>query len=173
MYFTNKPYLKKIKITITRLTFQTGSVCLWTHFKSRLNIYYYKSLYCSPGPCFLDCPIDPYIIHTMFTACRHLWSDPDLTNTILKGDHPRTSVTKLYSSWLGGFREEDLWMCFSRGSNVNLGSTWRSCWFGPKPAGRNCERGPSKDHCDQVWFQLTQKFVRRRSFNVFPHRVLC
>ena len=59
----------------------------------------------------------------MFTACRHLWSDPDLTNTILKGDHPRTSVTKLYSSWLGGFREEDLWMCFSRGSNVKLGPT--------------------------------------------------
>jgi hypothetical protein len=63
---------------------------------------------------------------TIFTVFRHLGSDLDLPDTILKGDHPRTIVTKLDSSWLGGFREEDLWMCFSRGSNVNLGSTWTS-----------------------------------------------
>ena len=25
-------------------------------------------------------------------------------------------------------------------------------WIGPGPAGHNFERGPSKDHCDQVWF---------------------
>jgi len=49
----------------------------------------HKSLYNSPGPCFLDCPIDPY----MLTASRHLGSDPDLPNTILKGDYTRTSVT--------------------------------------------------------------------------------
>ena len=34
-----------------------------------------------------------------------------------------TIVTKFDSSWLGGFREEDLRMCFSRGSNVKLGPT--------------------------------------------------
>jgi hypothetical protein len=25
-------------------------------------------------------------------------------------------------------------------------------WIGPGPAGHNFERGPPKDHCDQVWF---------------------
>ena len=27
-------------------------------------------------------------------------------------------------------------------------STLRTCWVGPRPAGRNFERGPSKDRCD-------------------------
>jgi hypothetical protein len=48
------------------------------------------------------------LYYTIFTVCGHLGSDPDLPDTILKGDHPRTIVTKLDSSWLGGFREEDL-----------------------------------------------------------------
>jgi hypothetical protein len=25
-------------------------------------------------------------------------------------------------------------------------------WIGPGPAGHNFEKGPPKDHCDQVWF---------------------
>ena len=72
----------------------------------------HKSLYRSPGPCFLDCPVDPYFIlcsplvaildRTL--TCRILIHD----YTILKGDNPRTSVTKFDSSWLGGFRGEDL-----------------------------------------------------------------
>jgi hypothetical protein len=33
----------------------------------------------------------------MFSAYRHLGSDPDLPDTILKGDHPRTRVTKFVS----------------------------------------------------------------------------
>jgi hypothetical protein len=96
------------------------------------------------------------LYYTMFRVCRHLGSDPDLPDTILKGDHPRTSVTKFDSSWLFGFREEYLWMCFSRGYYVNLGYPWGSCWFRPRPTRHNFERGPSTDHCDQVWFHLTQ-----------------
>jgi hypothetical protein len=107
----------------------------------------------------------------MFTSCHHLGSHPDLPDTIVKGDHPRTIVTKFDSSLHRGCRE-DLWMCFSRGSNVNFSSPCRSCWFGHRPPGRNFERGPSTEHCDEIRFQLIQYFVRRRSLNVFPHRVL-
>jgi hypothetical protein len=27
-------------------------------------------------------------------------------------------------------------------------SNWWTCWVGPRPVGRNVERGPPKDHCD-------------------------
>jgi hypothetical protein len=37
------------------------------------------------------------LYYTIFTVCRHLGSDPDLPETILKGDYPRTIVTKLDS----------------------------------------------------------------------------
>ena len=48
------------------------------------------------------------LYYTIFTVCRHLGSDPDLPETILKGDHLGTILTKIDSSWLDGFREEDL-----------------------------------------------------------------
>ena len=107
----------------------------------------------------------------MFTSCRHLGSHPDMPDSIVKGDQQRTIVTKCDSSLLGGCRE-DLWMCFPRVSNINFSSPWRSCRFGHRPAGRDFERGPYRDNCDEVWFQVTQYFVRRRSLNVLPHRVL-
>ena len=39
-----------------------------------------------------------HLYYTIFTVCRHLGSDPDLPDTILKGDHPGIIVTKLDSS---------------------------------------------------------------------------
>jgi hypothetical protein len=36
--------------------------------------------------------------------------DPDLPDTILKGDHLRTIVTKFGFNWPSSFRREDLWM---------------------------------------------------------------
>jgi len=48
------------------------------------------------------------LYYTMFTSCRHLGSHPDLPDTIEKGDHTRTIVTKFDSSLLGGCIEEDL-----------------------------------------------------------------
>jgi hypothetical protein len=44
----------------------------------------------------------------MFSTGGHLGSDPDLPDTILKGDYSRTIVTKFDSSWPGGFKGEDL-----------------------------------------------------------------
>ena len=44
----------------------------------------------------------------MFTAGGHLGSDPDLPDTIWKGDYPRTIVTKFDCSLTDGFRGEDL-----------------------------------------------------------------
>jgi hypothetical protein len=119
VYFTNISLINFLLITIIRLTLQTSSVCLWTHFKYRLNNHNYKKRLTSA-----------FIAHL----------DPDLPNTILKGNHPRASVIKFDSSWLGGFIKEDLWMCFSRWSNVNLCLPCWSCWIGSRPAGCNFER---------------------------------
>ena len=58
----------------------------------------------------------------MFPAGGHLGSDPDLLDTILKGNYPRTIVTKFDSSWRGGFRGEVLRMCFPIVSNVKVSS---------------------------------------------------
>jgi hypothetical protein len=44
----------------------------------------------------------------MFSTGGHLGSDPDLPDTILKGDYSGTIVTKFDSSWPGGFKGEDL-----------------------------------------------------------------
>ena len=44
----------------------------------------------------------------MFPTDDHLGSDPDLPDTILKGDYSRTVVIKFDSSWPGGFKGEDL-----------------------------------------------------------------
>jgi hypothetical protein len=38
----------------------------------------------------------------------NLGLDQDLPDTILKGDHPRTIVTKFGFNWPSSFREEDL-----------------------------------------------------------------
>jgi hypothetical protein len=112
-----------------------------------------KSLYRSPGSCFLDCPIDPYIIvcsplaaildqirywlapfnngiqqvritSIVSSSGEHSLTLNPMGNTfkdlILKGDLPRTIVTKFDSSWPGGFRGEDFWMCSPMVSNVKL-----------------------------------------------------
>ena len=44
----------------------------------------------------------------MLPTGGHLGSDPDLSDTILKGDYPKTIVTKFDSSWPGGFKGEDI-----------------------------------------------------------------
>ena len=48
------------------------------------------------------------LYYTMFNSYRHLGLFPDLPDTIVKGDHPRTIVAKFDSNLLGGCREEDL-----------------------------------------------------------------
>jgi hypothetical protein len=48
----------------------------------------------------------------MFPAGGHLESDQDLPDSNFKGNNPRTIVT----NWPGGFRGEDLWMCFQKDS---------------------------------------------------------
>jgi len=53
------------------------------------------------------------LYYIMFTACRHLGSDPDLSDTIVKEDYPRTIVTQFGSHWPSSFCREYFWMYFS------------------------------------------------------------
>ena len=69
----------------------------------------------------------------MFPDGGHLESDQDLPDSNFKGNNPRTIVT----NWPGGFRGEDLWMCFPIVPNVKLSSPWRPSWIGPGSSGRN------------------------------------
>ena len=99
-------------ITIIRLTLQTRSVCLWTHTSSLASIFTITTRG-SQKPLSLTWTMFLRLSHrplyyTMFTASRHLGSDSDLPNTILKGDHPKTIVTKYGSSWSSSFYGEDL-----------------------------------------------------------------
>ena len=126
MYFTN-------------ISLKTGSVGLWTHFKSRFNFYYTRG---SQEPLSFTWTMLLRLSHrplyyTMFILDRTLTCQTQFWKGTTKG-----LVWQFDSSWLCGFREEDLWMCFSRGSNVNLGYPWGSCWFRPRPVRCNFERGP-------------------------------
>jgi len=46
----------------------------------------------------------------MFPAGGHHGCDADLLDTTIKGDHPRTMMTKFGSNWSRGFRGEGLWL---------------------------------------------------------------
>jgi hypothetical protein len=78
-------------------------------------------------------PQERYFVHSIYyfvPTTYHLgtgiqkcgWVKQVFLDTILKGDHPRTIVTKFDSSWRGGFRGEDLPMCFPIVSNVKVSS---------------------------------------------------
>ena len=53
-------------------------------------------------------------------------------------------------------------------SHVKLSSAVAAILVGPRDAGYNFGRRPSKDHSTKVWFQLAQQFQTRRFLNQFP-----
>jgi hypothetical protein len=97
VYFTNISLIYK-KIIIIRLTLQTSSFA-FEHTKRLASIFTIttrgsEELVSLTWTMFLRLSHRP-LYYTLFTACRHLGSDPDLPDTILKGDHPRTIVAKI------------------------------------------------------------------------------
>jgi hypothetical protein len=74
-----------------------------------------------------------------------------LSDTILKGDHPRTIPAKFVLIWFSGFRGEDLNVIFYQ-NMPNLHNRLKEKF----------ERDPSRVHPCQVCFNLVQRFQRRR-----------
>ena len=112
----------------------SSCVNLPIHLHPRAVWLYYslKILFCSHMKDTLF-PQERYFVHSIYyfvPTTYHLgtgiqkcgWVKQVFLDTILKGDHPRTIVTNFDSSWLGGFRKEDLWMCFPRVFYVKLSS---------------------------------------------------
>ena len=95
----------------------------------------------------------------------HLGYRTALTDTILKGDHPRIISAKFGWDWLSSFRGEDF---FFISSPLFLFLAWRQSWLEVGITGHNFGRGPSKDHSTKVWLQLAQWFLRRRFLCEFP-----
>jgi len=121
-----------LNITFYQRTLLGASANQKRHYLKSYNKLYssLKILFCSHMKDTLF-PQEIYFVHSIYyfvSTTYHLgtgtqkggWVKQVFPGTILKGDHPRTIVTKFDSSWLGGFTEEDLSMCFPRVSYVKL-----------------------------------------------------
>ena len=106
----------------------------------------------------------PFEEISIFSNGGHNGYRTALTDTILKGDHPRIISAKLGWDWLSSFRGE----FFLISSPFFLFSAWRPSWLEVGITGHNFGKGPSKDHSTKVWLQLAQWFLRRRFLCEFP-----
>ena len=102
----------------------------------------------------------PFEEISIFSNGGHLGNKTVLTDTILKGDHPRIISAKFGWDWLSRFRGEDFYFFFS--SPFSLSLAWRPFWLEIGITGHSFGRRPSKDHSIKVWLQLAQWFLRRR-----------
>ena len=106
---------------------------------------------------FIVFPIGSYV-KTMSADGGHLGWTLGPTDTILKGDHPRTIPPKFGPNWPSSFREK----IFKDFLPNFLFLAMAAILVGGGVVGYNSERGPPKDHPCQVWFKLAQWFQRRR-----------
>ena len=107
----------------------------------------------------------PFEEISIFSNGGHLGYRSALTDTVLKGDHPRIISAKFGWDWLSSFRGEDFFLI---SSPLFLFLAWRPSWLEVGITGHNFGRGPSKDHSTKVWLQLAQWFLRRRFLCEFP-----
>ena len=107
----------------------------------------------------------PFEEISIFSNGGHLGYRTVLTDTTLKGDHPRIISVKFGWDWLSSFRGEDF---FKISSPFFLFLAWWPSWLEVGITGHNFGRGPSKDHYTKVWLQLAQWFLRRRFLCEFP-----
>ena len=109
----------------------------------------------------------PFEEISIFSNGGHLGYRTALTDTFLKGDHPRIISAKFGWDWLTSFRGEEFFLI---SSPFFLFLAWRPSWLEVRITGHNFGRGPSKDHSTKVWLQLAQWFLRRRFLCEFPIR---
>ena len=104
----------------------------------------------------------PFEEISIFSHGGHFGYRTALTDTILKGDHPRIISAKFGWDWHSSFRGEDFFFLFHPPFFLFL--AWRPSWLEVRITGHNFGRGLSKDHSTKVWLQLAQWFLRRRFF---------
>ena len=102
---------------------------------------------------------------SIFSHGSHLGYRTALTDTILKGDHPRIISAKFGWDWFSSFRGEDFFLIASL---FFLFLAWRPSWLEIGITGHIFGRVPSKDHSTNAWLQLAQWFLRRRFLCEFP-----
>ena len=97
----------------------------------------------------------PFEEISIFSNGGHLGYRMALTDTILKGDHPRIISAQFGWDWLSSFRGKDFFLNFTPPlfSIFSLAAILVGSWD---------HRGPPKDHSTKVWLQLAQWFLRRR-----------
>ena len=100
---------------------------------------------------------------SIFSNGGHLGYRSALTDTILKGDHPRIISAKFGWDCLSSFRGEDFFLFHP----LFLFLAWWPSWLEFGITGHNFGRGPSKDHSTKVWLQLAL-WVLRRFLCEFP-----
>ena len=98
---------------------------------------------------------------SIFSNSSHLEWRIGLSDTILKGTHPRTIPARFGLIWFRGFRGEDVTsLCL----NSVMFLVTQPPWLGANVVRHNSERGPHKDHSTKVWSRLAKQFQRRRIF---------
>ena len=107
----------------------------------------------------------PFEEISIFSNGGHFGYRTALTDTILKGEHPRIISAKFGWDWFSSFRGEDF---FKFHPIFFLFLAWWPSWLEVGITGHNFGRGPSKDHSTKVWLQLAQWFLRRRFLCEFP-----
>ncbi len=107
----------------------------------------------------------PFEEISIFSNDGHLRYRTPLTDTILKGDHPRIISAKFGWDWLCSLRRR---FYFKFQPPFFLFLAWWPSWLEVRITGHNFGRGPSKDHSTKVWLQLAQWFLRRRLLCEFP-----
>ena len=119
---------------------------------------------------------------SIFSNSSHLEWRMGLSDTILKGTHPRTIPARFSVIWFSGFRGEDLnvifyqnmpnlhnryklaerkiWLILKQQWTIKMSSpfflflAWRPSWLEFGITEHTFGRGSSKDHSTKVWFKL-------------------
>ena len=99
----------------------------------------------------------PFEEISIFSNSGHLGYRTALTDTMLKGDHPRVISAKFGWDWLSSFRGEDFFLNF-----IPLFSIFclAAILVGSLDHRTHFWKGPSNNHSTEVWLQLAQCFLR-------------
>ena len=108
----------------------------------------------------------PFEEISIFSNGGHLGYRTALTDTILKGDHPRIISAKFGWDWLSSFRGEDFVFISSPLFSI---FSLAAILLEVRITGHSFGRGPSKDHSTKVWgLEKYSEFRHGRRF-IYHH----
>ena len=108
----------------------------------------------------------PFEEISIFSNGGHLGYRTALTDTILKGDHPRIISAKFSWDWLSSFRGEDFFLTSSPLFSI---FSLAASLVGSRDHRTQFWKGAIQGSSTKVWLQLAQWFLRRSFFfNFIP-----